>query len=145
MPTNSHIQCSKFIIKQFNICESNGHVYTLDLTNGSIEERSPNQIGTSIDYYKVIFYIACANHHDTAGYSKSLASFKNFIRFRKMFCSNGSGNNHYGKVDYNTYSKFCDSMFLQMKEFVEKLKTKYVLFILRMMLLWAVYYKFLTI
>lgn len=51
MPTNSHIQCSKFIIKQFNICKSNGNVYTLDLTNGSIEERSSNQIGTSIDYY----------------------------------------------------------------------------------------------
>lgn len=60
----------------------------------------------------IFFNIACANHHGTRRYAKPFIKFNNLIRFEKMFCSNGAGNSYYGKVDYDTYSKFCRSIYL---------------------------------
>lgn len=60
----------------------------------------------------IFFNVACANHHGTSYYAKPFTKFNDLITFGTLFCSNGTGNSNYGKVDYNTYSKFCRSIYL---------------------------------
>ena len=51
MAIRSHVQNSKFIIKQFKISDSNGCVRALNILDGSISDKGPMEIGTQIDYY----------------------------------------------------------------------------------------------